>query len=68
METVKERYRNDPIFHTVVNHMRLLLSDAHLSPSEVREAAMLACIIEEEYRTPARNIMNDKEFEIEEEK
>lgn len=45
---VKRRYMNDPVFHAVVTQMRVLISGAHLAPSEVREAAMLACIIEQE--------------------
>lgn len=50
MTDVKERYLHDPVFHQAVEMMRSFLRDAHLAPSEVREAAMLACIIEEERR------------------
>ena len=50
MTDVKHRYLNDPVFHAVVENLRLLIRGAQLAPSEVREAAMLACIIEEERR------------------
>ena len=49
-DDVKRRYQNDPVFHAAVEMMRSLLRTANLAPSEVREAAMLACIIEEEGR------------------
>jgi hypothetical protein len=45
----RDRYLNDPIFHTVVDHMRSIIRSATLTPSEVREAAMTACVIEEMY-------------------
>jgi hypothetical protein len=61
---VRERYLNDPIFYTIVNHMRALISGARLTPSEVREAAMLACILEEERRPRTPLTTSDKELEI----
>ena len=63
MNDVKKRYLTDAVFHTVVNEMRQLLRGAHLTPSEVREAAMLACIIEKE-RQPFRVSMSDEEMEL----
>ena len=50
MTDVKRRYLNDQTFHAVVEWMRSILREAKLAPSEVREAAMLACIIEEEHK------------------
>lgn len=47
MKDLKSRYLNDPTFHTVVEHMRAIIRSAMLTPSEVREAAMTACVIEE---------------------
>lgn len=44
MRTPQERYLNDPVFNRVVNMLRGLIRDAQLTPSEIREAAMLACI------------------------
>lgn len=49
MNDTRERYLNDPIFHCVVDHMRSIIRSATLTPSEVREAAMTACVIEEMY-------------------
>ncbi len=51
-EDAKRRYLNDPVFHAAVEMLRSFLQQARLTPSEVREAAMMACIIEEE-RKPA---------------
>lgn len=62
MPNIKERYINDPIFHAVVDQMRALISSAHLAPSEVREAAMLACILEQEYRPIAPLTTSDEEM------
>lgn len=44
------RYYNDPAFHTVVETLRLIIRSATLTPSEVREAAMTACVIEEMHK------------------
>ena len=49
----RHRYLNDPIFHNMVNVLRNAIRELMLTPSEVREAAMLACVIEEE-RKPTR--------------
>ncbi len=59
-DDVKRRYMNDPVFHAAVEMMRSFLQQAWLAPSDVREAAMLACIIEEE-RKPARIVLLDAE-------
>lgn len=53
MNDVRDRYLRDPVFHTVVDHMGAIIRGAVLTPSEVREAAMLACVIEEQYRPRA---------------
>jgi hypothetical protein len=45
------RYRNDATFRHVVDALEHLIVSASLTPSEVREAAMLACI-HHEMRTP----------------
>jgi hypothetical protein len=42
-----ERYDNDPIFRTFVDHFRAAIVTLHLAPSELRETAMLACYMEE---------------------
>lgn len=53
MNDTVSRYRNDPAFRTIVDTMRLIIRSATLTPSEVREAAMTACVIEEMYRPAA---------------
>ncbi len=49
-DRVRDRYHNDPAFHAVVTMLQRAALDMHLTPSEVREAAMLACILIEERR------------------
>ena len=61
---VRSRYLNDPTFHVVVDHMRAIIRSARLAPSEVREAAMLACIIEEEYSPAHPLTTSDEELDI----
>jgi len=39
-----ERYRRDPVFAMLVNTIYMMLKKAEFSPTEVREAAMLAQI------------------------
>lgn len=43
-----ERYRNDPAFRHIVDMMQSLIHNADYTPSEIREAAMLAQILYEE--------------------
>lgn len=49
------RYFNDPVFHQLVDTLEALVREAELTPSEIREAAMLACI-HYEMRRPVRSI------------
>jgi hypothetical protein len=50
----RHRYRNDPTFHHLVEMLRGLLRGAQTTPSELREALLLAAYIEEmENPTPA---------------
>jgi hypothetical protein len=61
---VRARYLNDPVFHHVVEFLRALLGQAQLTPSEVREAAMLACIIEEERKPVQPFTTSDADMDI----
>lgn len=63
MKSVRERYLTDAAFRYIVEGMRAILSGAMLTPSEVREAAMLACILEEERRPAAPFTCSDEEME-----
>lgn len=47
MTSAKERYRNDPVFHRLVDVIRSMLRDNQATPSELREALMLAAYLEE---------------------
>ena len=47
----ERRYRRDPVFKLFVDTIHALLRRAEMSPSEVREGAMLACIHFEMNRT-----------------
>lgn len=47
-----ERYENDATFRSVVDALERLVTEVQLTPSEVREAAMFACIRIEERRMP----------------
>lgn len=45
-----DRYDRDPVFRHYVDSMRRAIVHLELSPSELREAAMLAAFIEESQR------------------
>ena len=49
VSTVEDRYGRDPQFRTVVDMLESLIRDAHMTPTEVREAAILATIHYENY-------------------
>jgi hypothetical protein len=44
MKTPHEKYRNDPQYKAFVDILTNLIIECKLTPSEVREAAVLACI------------------------
>ena len=50
LDQVRDRYRHDTMFHTYVDMMRKCIVDLHLTPGELRDAAMLAALIELEWR------------------
>lgn len=47
--TPQERYERDPQFHALVNVMRQYITQAQFTPTEIREAAVLATIHHESY-------------------
>lgn len=63
MNDTVARYYNDPAFRTVVDTFRLIIRSATLTPSEVREAAMTACVIEEMHRPVAPLTCSPDELE-----
>ncbi len=50
MKSPRARYLNDPMYHQLVDMMRDCIERAEFTPSEVREAAILATIMYEETR------------------
>ena len=50
MKTPKEKYANDPNYRLLVDMLEALIVQAEFTPSEIREACMLACIRHEQYR------------------
>ncbi len=45
--TARERYLNDPMFHSLVDQMVASIYSCQFAPSELREASLLASIIYE---------------------
>jgi uracil phosphoribosyltransferase len=60
----RERYWTDSFFHTVVKQLYFLLRDAQTTPTELREAVMLAQqMVEEECTRPiVRSRQDDSDF------
>lgn len=44
MMTAEERYRHDPVFHQLVDAVYAAIVEKKYTPSEVRDAAMLAAL------------------------
>jgi hypothetical protein len=44
MKTPEEKYRNDPEYHSLVQLLESFIERAAFTPSELREASILACI------------------------
>jgi len=44
MKTPREKYMNDPEYHNLVNMLEQFIERARFTPSELREASILACI------------------------
>lgn len=44
MKTPREKYMNDPQYRALVDVLHGYIAQAQFTPSEVREAAMMACI------------------------
>ena len=49
LDTPRDKYMRDPAYKRLVDMLEHLMYNAEYSPSEIREAAMLACINHEMY-------------------
>jgi len=47
-----DRYANDPKFHHLVRSLEALIENLEMTPSEIREAAVYACLRVEVRRPP----------------
>ena len=50
METPIEKYHGDKNYRSLVDTLEALINQAEFTPSEIREACVLACILHEQYR------------------
>lgn len=50
--TPRERYQRDPMFRQLVDYMRVMVERAQYTPTELREAAILAATMELERELP----------------
>lgn len=57
METPRERYHNDNHFHLLVDTMVDHIQQCNYTPSEMREAAILASILYEEHNLSVNSIV-----------
>lgn len=48
MMKMRERYEQDPLFRTMVDTLTWAIESGHITPTEAREAAMLAQLTYEE--------------------
>ena len=60
----RERYHRDPMFHSFVDLCRYHLVQCTYTPTELREAVILACILHEEH-TPPKAILMKSDGSIE---
>jgi hypothetical protein len=60
--TPAERYRRDAEFRTVVDMLQAALSRSQYTPTELREAVILACSIHEARRLPPQYLLPPEEW------
>jgi len=44
LKTPRDKYMNDPQYHSLVDQLEYMIEHAHFTPSELREACVLASI------------------------
>lgn len=50
LRSAEERYLHDPIFHQFVVSIQQVIETLEMTPSEVREACIFACVLAERNR------------------
>lgn len=50
--SAEERFERDPMFHALVESLCAAIENLELTPTEIREAAMLAALKHEQRRPP----------------
>jgi hypothetical protein len=62
--STEDRYQQDPMFHTMVDMMFNMICEKKYTPTEMREAAMLASIMfEQHYARPPLRMQPMKSYE-----
>ena len=64
MRTPKEKYQNDPLYASLVNILVSYIDQCQFTPSELREASILASIIHEENRTNYTLMVKEDNIEV----
>ena len=64
MKTPRDKYQSDSNFKLLVDMMVAQIQECNYTPSEMREAAMLASVIYEECRLNFNPIIVNKKMEI----
>lgn len=63
MKTPREKYLNDSLYKALVDSLHSCIEAGNFTPSEVREAAIFACIIYEEQRIQPLGIKVPKDID-----
>jgi hypothetical protein len=63
MKTPQEKYMYDPNYRCLVDMIENQIHVANFTPSEIREASMLACIKYEMHRAHPHTILVNKEVD-----
>ena len=64
MRTPREKYQNDPTYATLVNILVSYIDTCQFTPSELREASILASIIHEENKSYHTTFIKKDDTEV----
>lgn len=65
MLSIEERYMNDPVIKNMVDMMEKCIHDLELTPTEIRQCAMLAAVHHEQRNVHQRIYMKKDETTLE---